>query len=62
MPKGVSKMREFLADCLEHYSLIFVMFFWIPMMLITIPIAVCAVCMTTSYQVVASFFGTVDDE
>ena len=55
-------MREFLADCLEHYSLMLVMFFWIPIMLITIPIAVVAVCMTTSYQVVASFFGTVDDE
>ena len=62
MSKGDAKMREFISECLDHYAMAMVMLFWIPLMIITIPIALVAVCMKTAYQVISEMFGVVEDE
>jgi hypothetical protein len=61
MPKGVSQMKKFIGDCFDHYAMLIVIVFWIPLMIITLPIAMVAVCLKTAYAVMSEMFGVEDE-
>jgi hypothetical protein len=54
-------MKEFIGDCLDHYAMLIVILFWIPLMIITLPIAMVAVCLKTAYEVMSEMFGVEDE-
>jgi hypothetical protein len=54
-------MKEFISDCLDHYAMAMVIVFWIPLMLIALPIALVAVILKTAYQVISEMFGVQDE-
>jgi hypothetical protein len=61
MPKRCSKMKDFIGNCFDHYAMLIVVVFWIPLMIITLPIAMVAVCLKTAYAVISDMFGVEDE-
>lgn len=61
MPKGTKEMKGFLSDCLDYYANFLVQVLFLPLMIVTIPIAMIAVCLTVSYRVIDSMFETNDE-
>lgn len=54
-------MKEFISECLDSYAMTLVIVFWLPLMIITIPIALVAVVLKTAFQVVSEMFGVQDE-
>lgn len=54
-------MKGFLSDCLDYYANFLVQVLFLPLMIVTIPIAMIAVCLTVSYRVIDSMFETNDE-
>jgi hypothetical protein len=50
-------MKDFIGNCFDHYAMLIVVVFWIPLMIITLPIAMIAVCLKTAYAVISDMFG-----
>lgn len=55
-------MKDFLNDCLTYYAMATAFIFWLPLMIIAIPLAFVAVCIKISYQVMSEMFEVVEDE
>lgn len=54
-------MKNFLNDCLKHYALMIVFTFWLPLMVITMPIAFVAVCVKIAYEFMYDMFEVGDE-
>jgi hypothetical protein len=61
MSERIDKMKEFISECLDTYAMGMVIIFWIPLMIICIPIAFVAVVLKTAYEVVSEMFGIQDE-
>lgn len=54
-------MKDFIGNCFDHYAVVIVMALWIPLMVIALPLAMVAVCLKTSYEVISEMFGVEDE-
>ena len=54
-------MKDFIGNCFDHYATLIVTVLWIPLMIITLPIAMVAVCLKTAYAVISDMFGVEDE-
>jgi hypothetical protein len=61
MPEGVTEMKNFISNFFDHYSMLIVTVLCIPLMIITLPIAMVAVCLKTAYAVISDMFGVEDE-
>jgi len=54
-------MKDFVGNCFDHYAMLIVVVLWIPLMIITLPLAMVAVCLKTAYEVMSKMFGVEDE-
>ncbi len=54
-------MKDFIGNFFDHYATLIVTVLWIPLMIITLPIAMAAVCLKTAYAVISDMFGVEDE-
>jgi hypothetical protein len=54
-------MKDFVGNCFDYYAMLIVVVFWIPLMIITLPLAMVAVCLKTAFEVMSEMFGVEDE-
>ena len=55
-------MKDFISDCFDNYAFTIVWLFWIPVMIICLPIALVAVIMKFAYAAMNEIFVEDTDE